>query len=170
MKRILYTFLLIYIIVLGFLQYNCFYTGGYSFGGTLLYEIISLPGYLGLCEYLDKLYSVIKLKKKGVMTYATIKDHNITYNRTKRYYPIVIFKTASKKTYEYELSESTMFLTPKYKKGRKIKLYYDPDNPFKYAIIPNSIYFNVMAIFIFSVFCIPFMILALGYGIEDLLN
>ena len=160
MKKIFLIVLVSYISMIIFLQWHYFYDGGNPiyFWLSVFLVIFSIVSLLGIRSGLNHFLSVRYICKNGVSAKAVIKDFNVEYDRMKTYYPIIQFCDTSKISHKYQSKVGMSIVTPKYKKGSKIKIAYIEDQPSEFVIIPAYYYQSFIEIFMFALSGIPSVI------------
>ena len=134
-------------------MYHFFLRGKIDYPASLL-----IPLGLGFAFILGAFYSrrkISEMKKIGVEVEGVVYDNN-------QYHPTIRFATKKNEwiTKEAQVSFSLMgFLGPK--KGSKVKVYYDPNNP-KNFVLQRSADKYLFVIFIIS------GIILLGLGLKEL--
>ncbi len=159
MKKFLIV-LVFYISMIILLQWRYFYYGGNPiyFWLSAFLVILSIVSLLGIRSGLNHFLFIRYICKNGVSAKAVIKDFNVEYYRTKTYYPIIQFCDTSKISHKYQSKVGMSILTPKYKKGLKVKIVYIEDQPSQFVIIPAYYYQSLIEIFMFAFIGIPSLI------------
>lgn len=125
---------------------------------SVFLEVISFLTLSGVKDGFQKFAKTRDIQKNGIVVNAEITGYYVNYYRMKTYYPIIKFRDKNKITHKYQSSAGMTIVLPKYKKGRKVKTAYLPENPEIFAIIPAYYWESILEIFIFSVIAIPSVI------------
>ncbi|MDE6502775.1 MAG: DUF3592 domain-containing protein [Ruminococcus sp.] len=161
MKKVRKIIIVIYVIIITFLQIFSFYYKNFSplqlFGSVFL-ELLSVISVCGIISGINDLYRYCKISKNGISTKAVIKDYDILISYYKTYYPIIEFKDNKKQTQTFKSEVGIDRFFSKYKKGTKLNVRYLSDSPNEFVITPAYLYYSIIEILIFSFFGIPSLI------------
>lgn len=161
MKKIRRIIIVIYVIIMTFLQLFSLYYQNLSslqlFGSVFL-ELLSVLSILGAISGINDLYRYCKINKNGIAAKAVIKDYCVVISHYKTYYPIIEFKDNKKQIQTFKSEAGMERIYSKYKKGKKINVKYLSDSPNEFVIIPAYLYYSIIEISMFSFIGIPSMI------------
>lgn len=118
--------------------------------------------YIFINKQVVKLREICKLKRYGVKVNGKILDnYSFSNDGNKEYYPIIIYTTNDKKSYEIvvEVSKSKPWLV-----GEKVELFYDPKNPFAAVLNKPSLLFSIYFFLFFWIILIIFFLLTIVFG------
>lgn len=168
MKKIFLIVLVSYISMIIFLQLRYFYYGGKPiyFWPSVFLVILSIISLLGIKSGLNHFLSIRHIHKNGVSAKAVIKDFYVEYYRTKTYYPIIQFRDTSKISHKYQSKVGMSIVTPKYKKGSKVRIAYIEEQPNEFIIIPAYYYQSLIEIFMFAFIGIPSLIASIIFVVK----
>ncbi len=98
-----------------------------------------------------KAIKYFKLKKNGICCYAKVIRIDKEFVRTEyRYRPWFEYKTNSGCCIIVRCESSTSFKNA-FPIGKKVKIYYDNDDPHKYIMDKNSLYVQIFLLFIVNI-------------------
>jgi len=118
--------------------------------------------YIFINKQVIKLRKICKLKRNGIKVNGEILDnYSFSNDGTKEYYPIIIYTTNYKKSYEIvvEVPKSKPWLV-----GEKVELFYDPKNPIDAVLNKPSLLFSIYFFLFFWIVLIIFFLLTIVFG------
>lgn len=118
--------------------------------------------YIFINKQVVNLRKICKLKRYGVKVNGEILDnYSFSNDGTKEYYPIIIYTTNDKKSYEIvvEVPKSKPWLV-----GEKVELFYDPKNPIDAVLNKPSLLFSIYFFLFFWIILIILILLAIVFG------
>jgi len=118
--------------------------------------------YIFINKQVIKLRKICKLKRNGIKVNGEILDnYSFSNDGTKEYYPIIIYTTNDKKSYEIvvEVPKSKPWLV-----GEKVELFYDPKNPIDAVLNKPSLLFSIYFFLFFWIVLIIFFLLTIVFG------
>ena len=117
-----------------------------------------------------KLADYFHLKKHGIECMATIIKLDERWARSsKAYYPILEFKDQNGKPHLLVSESGMSYKYKKYSVGKKLKVYYDVQNPKHCVIAPNDLYTRIALVFLVTLFTVLFLGMSIGFA-QDILT
>lgn len=114
-----------------------------------------------------KLADYFHLKKHGIKCMATIIKLDERWARTsKAYYPILEFYDQDGKSHLLASESGMSYKHKKYSVGKKLKVYYDAENPKHCVIVPNDLYGRTAVVFLCTFFFILFAGCSIGFLVD----
>lgn len=158
MKKIFFCLLFLYVILTTFLQGRSVYfydLPPFQFWGSIIFEAISVLALLGVKDGIQQTAKTRYIQKNGITVNAVITGYYTNKTRINTYYPIIKFKDKNKTTHRYQSQIGMTIILPKYRKGKKVKTAYMPEEPETFAIIPSYYFGALLKIFMFGVIAVP---------------
>ncbi len=117
-----------------------------------------------------KLADYFHLKKQGIECMATIIKLDERWARTsKAYYPVYQFKAQDGIVYTIVSESGMSYKYKKYSVGKKLKVYYDAENPYHHIIARNDLYTRIALVFLVTLFTVLFLGMSIGFA-HDILT
>ena len=161
MKKVRIIIVVIYVIIMTFLQLFSLYYQNFSslqLFGSIFLEVLSVLSVCGTISGINNLCRYCKISKNGIDAKAVIKDYYIVISRYKTYYPIIEFKDNKKQIQIFKSEAGMERISSKYKKGKKLNIKYLSDSPSEFVIIPAYLYYSIIEISMFAFIGIPSLI------------
>lgn len=161
MKKIRRIIIVVYVIIMTFLQLFSLYYQNFSslqLFGSLFLELLSALSVCGTISGINNLYRYCRISKNGISAKAVIKDYCVVISRYKTYYPVIEFKDNKKQIQTFKSEAGMERIYSKYKKGKKLNVKYLSDSPSEFVITPAYLYYSVIEISMFAFIGIPSLI------------
>ena len=114
-----------------------------------------------------KLVDYFHLKKHGISCEATVIAADIrSYKGQSFLYPMLEFTTVDGKAVVVMSKFGTSTRSVKYRVGAKVQLFYEPEDPKHYAIVPDDLYGWIAIVFLCTFFFILFAGCSIGFLVD----